>query len=210
MKTSPAFGAVAIWFVVNWLLLPEASANLGEADKEVTARYSPGKTMAPEKPAEKAQVYSSHDMQIIVQFWKGRSCSEQYRKSSTLSEQDVAGLLKANVGDSSWHPVSADAWVRIDKLAIAYKGDKGRGLVVQTYAFHREVQKDRPQVSEEKSAPTRTSKVLLSGVTKVVARNLGTTSLQILSPPSQRPSTWPGTPIYGPKKNPIPPTICMA
>ena len=173
MKTSSIFCAFAIWCAGNLLLLSTACANLGETDKEVSARYGPSKTTVPEKPAEKAQVYSSQDMQTLVQFWKERSCSEQYRKTSVLSEPEIAGLLKANVGDSSWHQASADVWVRIDKLAIAYKGDQGRGLVVQTYAFHSEVQKNRSHVTEQTTPPPPTGKVVPASMTKITARYLG-------------------------------------
>lgn len=172
MKTTPASWTVALCFVSS-LFLPSASANLSESSGEIAARYGSGTVVTPTKPAEQAQGYTFQDMKVLVQFWKERSCSEQYCKARPLSEEEMANLLKANVDKSFWQRASADVWVRVDKAAIAYLGDKGRVLVVEDYAFHAEVKKNPAQTMEVKPSTAPANKILFASVTKVTICYMG-------------------------------------
>ena len=138
MKISFAIRCFHVALLASLSCIMNASANLGQSMKEVESRYGTGKSITAQKPAEDAKGYSFNAMSILVEYWKGASSSEQYRKNdgSVISEAEIATTLASNVGSSSWHQTSNDTWVRIDKAAIAYMGDNRKALVVQLYAFH--------------------------------------------------------------------------
>ena len=126
-----------------------AFANLGQTPQQVEARYGPGKEVLAETPAESAKAYSFHRMAILVEYWKGTSCSEQYQKvdKSAITEAEANAILAASAGPATWHQTPEDTWVRTDKAAIAYMADERKVLVVQTYTYHVEERKNQEQPS---------------------------------------------------------------
>ncbi len=140
-----------VLFSLVLLLVPAASADLGQEPKQVEAHYGAGKDVLAETPADSAKVYTFHKMHILVEYWRGTSNSEQYQKvdKSAISEAEAAALLAANAGAATWHQTSGDTWVRTDKAAIAYSADGRKVLVVQLYAYHVEEKKSQEQPSEQ-------------------------------------------------------------
>ena len=126
-----------------------ASANLGQTPQQVEARYGAGKEVLAEAPAESARAYFFHRMAILVEYWKGTSCSEQYQKAdkSAITEAEAASILTANVGAATWRQTPENTWVRSDKAAIAYMADGRKVLVVQLYDYHVEEKKNQEQPS---------------------------------------------------------------
>ena len=109
-----------------------ASANLGQTPQQVEARYGTGKEVLAEAPAEGAKAFLFHRMAILVEYWKGTSCSEQYQKSdkSAITEAEANAILAASAGAATWRQTPEDTRMRTDKAAIAYMADERRVLVV--------------------------------------------------------------------------------
>lgn len=126
-----------------------ASANLGQTPQQVEARYGPGKEVLAESPAETAKAYSFHRMAVLVEYWKGTSCSEQYQKvdKSTITGAEASAILATSAGAATWRQTPEDTWVRTDKAAIAYMADERKVLVVQLYDYHVEEKKNQEQPS---------------------------------------------------------------
>ena len=172
MKSPSIYRSFCVLVVFCCFCSTNASAHIGESAKEVVTRYGSGKSVDAQKPAQEADLYSFNGMHIVVQFWRGRSSRELYQKAdgSPLSAAEINALLALNVEKSSWHQAGSDVWVRVDKLAVAFMGNQGKAMAVQSYPFHVEIQKNRKQADLPEEQKTLVNKTPPSFIIKIVVR----------------------------------------